>query len=201
MTAPVVFLWGLPGQAQGPLSDDRFAGRIDLVDQYALTPALLERRRAVFLSMHNDQRWLQKHGALLSGFIEQGGTVLAQGQLVLPWHPILQPYVPIRRPPLPVLEIKRVADHPIFDGIDPGLLNCRRGVRGFYGRGHTPPPEGATVIQTLGNGLPLDWHIAVGKGRLFMHAGNDLWTNMENLEDNLKLADQAIDWAAGGNTA
>lgn len=194
---PGLFLFGLPGQAAGPIGDARFADRLDIADQYALTPGLLAGRRALITTMHQDQRWLRRHADVLLSFLEGGGTVIAQGQVAVPWLPMLPPYVPLDRPRLAMLEVKRVLDHPVFAGIDPSALNMRKGVRGFYGRGHNPPPAGATIIQVLGAGLPLDWQIAVGAGTLFMHSGNDLWTNMADPAANLQLADQLLDWSIG----
>jgi len=193
-SAPILFLFGLAAQAGGMLSEAPFSDVVTTADQYALSADLLAGRRALVLTMHQDQRWLERHGAVLQDFLEAGGTILAQGQVAVPWLPMLRAYVPVRRPPLETLEIKRVEWHPLFDGVEPGVLNIRTGVRGFYGRGHNPPPAGAKVIQTLGNGDPVDWEIRVGRGLLFMHSGNDLWTNCNDASDNRRLVGNLIDW-------
>ena len=36
--------------------------------------------------------------------------------------------------------VAELAPHPIFDGVDPDDLTLRKGVAGFFARGHHPPP-------------------------------------------------------------
>ena len=85
---------------------------------------------------------------------------------------------------------------PIFSGVDPDTLNRRRGVAGFYARGSNPPPTEATVLTTLRQGeFPVDWLLGLGKGRLFVHSGNDLWTTFHEPAENARLTGNLLRWA------
>ncbi len=201
MSGKAVFLYGLPQQRGGLLSDPALSDKVTVADQYDLAPALLARHRAVILSMHNDQRFLARNGALLEGFVADGGTLVIQGQVALPYLSFLRCYVPLKRPPIRDLVIRTVRPHPIFAGIDLAALNNRRGVRGFYGRGHNPPPPGAVVYQEIADAVPLDWQWSLGQGRVLMHSGNDMWTSFEDKAQNMQLARQLIDWCVDAREA
>lgn len=96
------------------------------------------------------------------------------------------------------LEVIRVADHPVWEGVDTADLTFRRGVAGFYGRGANPPPPGARIIHVLGPGRhPVDYEVrpAVG-GRLLVHAGADLWNYADSGNTAARMMPQLLDWIA-----
>jgi hypothetical protein len=90
-----------------------------------------------------------------------------------------------------------VSEHPVFAGVDTDDLSFRKGVAGFYGRGHNPPPAGARVLQRLSSpdGPPLDYvyHRPDG-GRVLMHSGNDLWMYANDETSARRIAPQLLDW-------
>lgn len=190
-----LFLYGLPAQKDGPLASSVIQGLVDIADEYDLNSERLTEAGALVLTMHNDQRWLHKNGEAITSFVESGGTLVIQGQIALPWTGFLQPYLPIIRPRMDQLVVQAACDHPVFNGLDRSVLNIRKGVRGFYARGHNPPPSGARVLQTVADDVPVDWEWRCGSGRVLMHSGNDLWTTQETPDANIEFAKRLLSWA------
>lgn len=167
------------------------------VDQYALNVELLHGTQVLVTTMHQDQRWLKRQGALVRRFLEAGGTLIVQGQVAIPFLKELRPFQPMHRPRLEDYTVETLLpDHPLFDGVDPRELNCRRGVAGFYTRGSNPPPPEATVLSAAkACTVPVDWVLPIGEGRLFMHSGNDLWTTFHDQARNDHFTGNLLSWA------
>lgn len=196
MIKPCVFLKALPGQEITPWQDPWLSERVEILDQYDLSPAALHERSSVILTMHQDQRWLASQQDLLDSFVREGGTLIVQGQIAIPFLDILNPFVPINQPRLADFPIDYRQPHPIFHGIDPQTLNKRHGVAGFYARGFNPPPEHASIITTMSSGtVAVDWIAQHGAGRVFNHPGNDLWTTFADREANLALTQRLVHWS------
>lgn len=156
---------------------DRLEVPVDVVRQHDLRPDDLASYAALVVPMHADQRHLQRLQWALDGYLDGGGTMLVNGHVAWPFLDALRPFVPVRVRNLEGLTIHRESLHPIFADVPVDALTFRRGVAGFYGRGSNPPPEGATVLHSVGpDRFPLDWMWERPRGgRLFVHAGNDLF--------------------------
>ncbi|MGD4056804.1 hypothetical protein QT595_22570, partial [Xanthomonas citri pv. citri] len=131
----------------------------------------------LFVSMHSDQRFLAARASQIEDYLVRGGVVVANGHHAYPYLPRMAGFHTIDGYKLSDITVLRLAEHPIWHGIDPHDLTFRRGVSGFYGRvWHDAPPD-ALVIHALGHpGLPVDFIYPVGDGRVLFHGGNDLWT-------------------------
>ena len=152
------------------------AARIMPVDIYSLDTQPLEEFSALLIGMHVDQRFLAARGRRLDQFLERGNTVIVSGQIAHPFLRGLAPFQPLRDYRVQDLMVRREAAHPVWDGVVEDELTFRRGVAGFYGRGWHQPPEGATVIHSIGaDRHPVDFVYRVGAGRVLFHGGNDLW--------------------------
>ncbi|MBI1285489.1 MAG: hypothetical protein GC183_14330 [Thiobacillus sp.] len=184
----------MPEQQRGVWLDPAIVERAMVADQYSLNQSLLDRHSAVVLTMHNDQRHLAAHQSMLENYVRDGGTLVVQGQIAMPFLSFLKPYIPLCRPRMDQLIVRRRQAHPVFDGFNPESLNIRKGVRGFYGRGHNPPPPDADVLQTIADDIPLDWFLTWGKGRVLMHSGNDIWGTYADATENRRFALQLINW-------
>jgi hypothetical protein len=147
------------------------------VDVYALAAAPLEDYDALFVGTGTDQRVLVELRPRLERFLAAGGTIVFCGHVAYPFLEGLASFVPLADYRLDDLAVHRVAPHPVFDGIEARDLSFRRGVAGFYGRGHNPPPVGAVVLNVLGpRRAPVDWlRVYPSGGALLVHAGIDLW--------------------------
>lgn len=175
------------------------AARVDSVDQYRLRDAAVGDYRALLVSMHLDQRHFADLAPLLSAYLDGGGIIVFNGHLAYPWLPALRPFVPVVQDGLDSLRVHRLADHPVLDGVADDDLTFHRGVAGFYGRGHNPPPPGARALTGLGpRRVPVDWEWRPpGGGRVLMHAGSDLWMYADDPTSAARIAPQLLDWALG----
>ncbi|AQQ06009.1 hypothetical protein B0E33_22550 [Roseibium algicola] len=172
---------------------------IDVIGHYDLETADLSRYPALCLPAHLDQRFFGSLTAKIEQFLDAGGTLVFNGHVAWPMLPEFQPFVPLNRFSLEDLQIHRLTDHPVFEGVSTGELTYRRGVAGFYARGFNPPPEGAVSLHGVGpDRLPCDWvYERPSGGRIFMHAGNDLWMYVGSSDTTARIAPQLCAWASG----
>lgn len=154
-----------------------FVSDAEEVDHYELGTVDLGRYRALLLPSHLDQRYFGGITPVITRFLDGGGTLVFNGHVAWPMLPEFRPFEPLPKLDLENLQIHRLIDHPVFEGVEVDDLTFRRGVAGFYARGHNPPPEGAVAINGVGpQRLPCDWvYERPAGGRILMHAGNDLW--------------------------
>lgn len=185
-------------------TDDAFArlarlaadpDRIKSADIYSLDVQPLEEFSALLIGMHVDQRFLAARADRLDRFLEDGGTVTVNGQIAHPFLTGLTLFQPLRNYGVQDLIVRREAAHPVWEGVVEDQMTFRRGVAGFYGRGWHQPPDGATVIHSIGAGRhPLDFVYRAGKGRVLFHGGNDLWQHAGANDTTSRIAPQLLDW-------
>ena len=132
--------------------------------------------RGLLTTTHLDQLGAMERLEDLAGHMNRGGRWFFNGHIMRPLLPGLRSYVPLGNPRRSDLVMTRLNPHPIFADIDQKDLEENKGVAGFYGRGHNPPPPGALAINGLGpRQVPIDWEWATPLGgHFFSHAGNDL---------------------------
>jgi len=167
---------------------------------YEVSEEDLCRFDAILLPAHIDQRALAQRSAGLGRFLDQGGTLVFNGHVVYPVLPELAIFVPAPGGGLADLMVERVADHPVFAGVDVKDLSLRRGVAGFYGRGANPPPAGAKILHRLqADHSPLDWvWQRPAGGQIFMHGGNTLWMYVDDDTSAARIAPQLLRWLSAG---
>lgn len=187
------------GLAPGPaiMEQPWAAGRIETIDMYDLPGEPFEDRRALWLTMNSDQRLLQRLDDRLDRYLGQGGTVVFCGHVAWPFLPELAEFVPLRGYGVDALRVRPAEAHPVWADIAPDELTFRRGVAGFYGRGHNPPPQDARILNTIAGGsAPVDWLLArPGGGRLLVHGGNDLWQYLDEGTSVDRLPPALLDWS------
>lgn len=177
------------------------AGMADIVpiDLYAMDEAELHEHAAILVSMHVDQRHLAGRAERLDAYLRDGGTVVANGHHAYPFLRDLASFQPIPNARLRDLAIRRVSDHPVWDGVAVKELTFRKGVAGFYGRGWHEAPPGATVIHAIGGGRrPVDLLYPVGAGRVLFHGGNDLWQYAGAGDTTARIVPQLLAWLVAG---
>jgi hypothetical protein len=177
MKPALALSYGFPDGAMAKLAAHPDAmGKIASRDVYALERLDLNDYGALLVSMHLDQRYLAGRAAQIDNFLRNGGTVIANGHLAYPFLPGMTGVHALENYGLRDLAVKRLADHPVWEGVSEHDLTFRRGVAGFYGRAWHDPPEGAVVVHALGMAdRPVDFIYPVGRGRVLFHGGNDLW--------------------------
>ncbi|NFV79599.1 hypothetical protein [Magnetospirillum aberrantis] len=171
-------------------------GRVDSVGQYELGRTDLDTYDAILVSMLADQHSLIDQTPRLEAFLDRGGTLVLNGHMAYPPVAGLRPFVPQTGRGTEALTIHRLADHPVFDGVDGADLTYRRGVAGFYGRGHNPAPDGAIALNGIGPDRdPLDWvWQRPAGGTVFMHGGLDVWAYAADPTSAARMAPQLVDW-------
>lgn len=179
-------------------TDPVLGRRVDLLPQYDLADIDLAAYRGLLIGLHADQRYLQTRRTQIEAFLAAGRVVVVCGHIAHPFLTELRPFRAIPGYTLADLQVRRQTPHPVWEGVETEDLTWRRGVAGFYGRGSNPPPEGATIIHTLGeSGRPVDFECrpAVG-GRLLVHAGVDLWGYIGADNSARRIVPQLLNWIA-----
>lgn len=202
MKPALALSYGFPDGAMANLTSHPDAvGRITTHDLYGLQALDLNKFGALLVSMHVDQRFLASRAEQIAGFLQDGGTVIANGHLAYPFLPGMKGVHALQNYGLKDLAVRRLMDHAIWAGVSENDLTFRRGVAGFYGRAWHEPPEGATVIHALGiPDRPLDFIYRVGRGRVLFHGGNDLW-QYGGSDSAGRIVPQLLHWMFSGESA
>lgn len=173
------------------------ASRVQGLDIYALQGWNLKDYTGLLIPIHADQRFLMTVRPQLEGFLQNGGTVVICGHIAYPVLSELTPFVPLTRRSVEDYQVRRVSEHPVFAGVTTDDLTFRKDVAGFYGRGHNPAPPHARILHRLGSpdGAPVDYvYDRTDGGRVFVHAGNNLWMYVADSTSAGRVAPQLLDW-------
>lgn len=184
-----------------PAVSERYRGAVE-IDHYSLHETDLAPFAAILLPAHLDQRYLGAIAPVVTAFLDRGGRLVFNGHVAWPMLPELQPFVPLASRQLADLAIHRLAEHPVFEGVAEDDLTFRRGVAGFYARGHNPPPDGAVALMGVGpERVPCDWVLQrPAGGEILCHAGNDLWMYIDDTRSTGRIVPQLIAWAGRETT-
>ena len=94
--------------------------------------------------------------------------------------------------------VRIVGEHPVFAGVREEDLTFRRGVAGFFARGHHEPPPGAEILARLvdpEDGEPIVYVDRVSTaGVILVHAGNDLIASVDRDSTAGRIAEQLVGW-------
>lgn len=185
-----------PVHAEPELGD-----RVDVVDQYDLPGSELAPYRAMLVMAMADQEFLWAHRDVIDRFLAGGKLVIFCGHLLRQWLPGCAPFVPVPVTSFRDYAIRLTEPRTIFAGVDEDDLSFRRGVAGFFARGHHPPPAGAEVLATLAGGRPTTWiDRTTTAGTVFAHAG-DLIGFADNGTSADLIVPQLLDWAVSESRA
>ena len=169
MTAPIA---RLDMDTRSPESEP---SRTDRIDLYAVGSENLTRYAALIVPAMADQEHLARHRDTIRDYLDAGGVVVFGGHLHRDWLPGAAPFVPLSPPSLRGYRVAEIAQHPIFDGVEADDLTFRRGVAGFFARGHHPVPDGAEVLVRLAGGEAATYvdRVSTG-GTILVQASCDL---------------------------
>ncbi len=152
-----------------------WSDRVTRVDCYALAGTDVTRFAALLISPTVDQEHLSAHRRVIRGYLDGRGVVVFGGHLRGGWLPGGSDFVPLAHRTLAGYRVIEVAEHPIFAGKTPDDLTFRRGVAGFFARGHHPVPEGAEVLTRLSGGEPATYlDRSSTAGTIVVQASSDL---------------------------
>ncbi len=153
----------------------KWSARVDRLDCYALGSTDLTRYQALIITPNVDQEYLARQRRVIRGYLDGGGVVVFGGHLHRDWLPGASAFIPLVNRSVAGYRVVEVADHPIFRGMSPDELTFRRGVAGFFARGHHPIPAGAEVLTRLSGGEPATYLDRVSTaGTIVVQATSDL---------------------------
>jgi hypothetical protein len=182
--------------AVAPYDDPVLREGADAVDVYELPSVDLDPYAAVMVGGMVDQEFLWRHRDVVESFLDRGRVVVFCGQLLRSWLPGCGTFVPAKIDSMRDYAVHLVEPDPVFAGVDARDLTFRRGVAGFFARGHHPPPPSAKVLAALAAGQPTTWiDRATTPGTVFAHAGSDLLFYAQVDSTAARLAPQLLDWA------
>jgi hypothetical protein len=162
--------------------------RIDRLDCYAIGSTELAPYVALIVTPNADQEHLARQHRVIRDYLDRGGIVVFGGHLHREWLPGASFFVPLANRSLDGYRVVEVADHPIFRGKSTELT-FRRGVAGFFARGHHPAPPGAEVLTRLSGGEPATYLDRVSTaGTIVVQATSNLLSY---------CGDALIDWIIG----
>jgi len=196
----ILFVHSHYGPIPRPMVGPAGRGRIEIVRDTELTDARIISAKGIITTTHLDQIGFAGHRQALAVFFADGGRLFFNGHIMKPFVDGLQTYRPLLSRKLADLQLVRLRPHPVFGDIDPADMAVRKGVAGFYGRGHNPLPKGARALTGLGPlKQPIDWEWALpGGGMMFCHAGNDLWSMAPEDSDGAgAFATRIVAWTEG----
>ncbi len=163
--------------------------------EWDLTPERIADAPGVLLTIHLDQMRAMEWRDGLDEMLARDGRILINGHVERPFVAGVGTFVPGGRGRAD-LRLSALGDHPVFDGVDRLAFETRRGVAGFYGRGHNTMPPDAQALTGVGpDAAPLDWiWRRAGGGAVLSHAGNDLWTSCDENDVIDRLAANIVRW-------
>ena len=168
---------------------------VELVDVYDLPAVDLEPYAGVIVTGMVDQEFLHSHRDVVSAYLGRGRVVVFCGQLLRPWLPGCGAFVPVTVRSFRDYTVRLVTPHPVFAGVDANDLTFRRGVAGFFARGHHPLPPGAVVLAALGGGAPTTYvDQRTTPGTILAHAGTDLLDYAGDETTAGRVAPQLLAW-------
>ncbi|MGQ0718490.1 MAG: hypothetical protein ACT4NP_14490 [Pseudonocardiales bacterium] len=168
----------------------------DRVDLYALAETDLSGYAGLIVSAMADQEHLAQHRDIIRDYLDAGGVVVFGGHLHRDWLPGAAPFVPLAPPSLRAYRVAEIAEHPVFDGVEADDLTFRRGVAGFFARGHHPVPDGAEVLVRLAGGQPATYVDRVTTaGTILVQASCDLLGYGGSAGGTAqRIPEQLLDW-------
>jgi len=160
----------------GPLGEMAEKFDYTYLDYYELPNADLSPYICMIITGSVDQEFMMKHKAIIRDFLDSGKVVVFGGHLFRSWLPGAGHFIPRTIHEHWDYHITPVnPDHPFFAGVELHELTYRKGVAGFYARGHHPMPQGAEALLQLPGGEPTMYIDRVStQGTLLVSAGATL---------------------------
>ncbi|MCC7367198.1 MAG: phosphate starvation-inducible protein PhoH [Chloroflexi bacterium] len=177
------------------VSDSDLRDAIVAHDIYDLPALDLSAYGGLIVSSGCDQEFLLLHRDRVRAFLDAGKVLAFSGHLFRPWLPGAGMFHPKTIRSYHDYVVSLVADHPVFEGVRAEDLTFRKGVAGFFARGHHEPPAGAEIIAMLPGGEPIVYVDRVStRGVILVHAGNDLLASVDRDSTAGRIAGQLLRW-------
>jgi len=180
------------------IQDSSLRDALTAHDIYDLPSIDLTRYRALAVTSACDQEFLLRHQDQIRAFLDRGRVLVFSGHLFRPWLPGAGLFQPKTIHTHHDYTVRLVMPHPVFEGVREEDLTSRKGVAGFFARGHHQPPPGAEILARLvdpEHGEPIVYVDRVStRGVILVHAGNDLLASVDRDSTAGRIAPQLIRW-------
>ncbi|KZF12530.1 hypothetical protein A2J03_17190 [Rhodococcus sp. EPR-157] len=189
-----------PSGESSPFASGALGFDVSPIDCYELSDSALVPFSVLVMSSTVDQEHLSRIRDVVRRFLDAGKVVIFGGHLHRDWLPGAGHFKPVAPPSRTAYQVAEVAAHPVFEGVELGDMSTRRGVSGFFARGHHPVPEGAEVLVRLAGGEPTTYIDRMSTpGTILVHATGDLFAYSVGIEDSTasKIPEQLAAWAVG----
>ncbi|MEN3930196.1 hypothetical protein WJT86_03865 [Microvirga sp. W0021] len=190
-------------QHASPFDDYVAQGKLREIWEGDVTQHDIEEAPAAIITMHIDQNRAVNWLPWFSKLLDRGGRIAINGHVIRPYLEGVGTYIPAEKVGKSGLLLTVLGEHPIFEGIDRVACGVRKGVAGFYGRGHNQMPSGAVALTGVGPAkAPLDWiWQRPAGGEIFSHAGNDIWNISADEPINRRLTNNLVNWVNNAQSA
>lgn len=188
-----------PTGEMSPFAKGELGYKVSQIDCYSLSDAMLESHSVLVISSNVDQIHLTRIRDVIRRFLDAGKVVIFNGHLDQDWLPGARHFEPVLPKTRSLYVVTDIADHPIFEGVDKEHVTERKGVAGFFARGHHPVPGGAEILVRLIGGQPVTYIDRVSTaGTILVHATGDLFGYAVGLDNNTaaRIPQQLAHWAA-----
>ncbi len=165
------------------------------IDQYELGEADLRPYICLIIGGSCDQEFLTKHRDIVRSFLDEGKIVIFGGHLFRPWLPGGSDFIPREIRSHADYHITIVQEEPFFAGVNPLELTYRKGVAGFFARGHHPLPEGAIPLLALPDGEPTLYIDRSSTGGTLLVSSGATLLGFDRFEDSTRpITERLLRW-------
>ncbi len=174
----------------------KHAELFDFMNIYKVNDDTLKAYECLIVTDQCDQEFLYENKAVIERFLEAGKLVLFFGNLATPWLPGVSLFEPKEIKNYRDYDVQIIGENPIYAGLEADDFIKRRGVAGFFARGHHVPNKGADIYATLGENKPVTFADRVTtNGTVFVHGGFELFDYMMNDQSKTeRLTANLIQW-------
>lgn len=168
----------------------------DYMDQYELSTETLAPYNCLVVTGQCDQEFLFEKSDVINRFLNDGNVLVFCGNLATPWLPGASLFVPKQINNFKDYELQMPMESPVFKGVDIQEMIFKKGVAGFFARGHHVPTNDVDVWLTIGEGRPATYvDRTTTRGTILVHSGYDLFGyDMGGGSTTGRIAGQLIDW-------
>jgi hypothetical protein len=180
--------------SQDHIRNLQFKEDFTFLDAYDLPSYDSSEHICMVVSGLTDQEFLYREKEIIRQFLDQGKVLLFSGHIFREWLPGAKAFIPKSIHSYNDYEVSIAQPHPIFEGVLTQDMTFRKGVSGFFARGHHPLPPGAEGLLSLPGGELITYIDRVStKGTIIVHSGNDL-LSYNDVSTAGRIRTQLIAW-------